>query len=331
MQYLKYTRELQDLGLRVTNIKSETAALEIENQKLKENQKKTEEYHNEKCKALEERCRIYEKNKSLGEEGYQEKVLRLRKLNMEELESIRKDSFRKNKELEDQTVRINMEKSSYETRIKQLTIELNNLKTDKEKELQMLEEQIKTSYLLQIEANNKALETKINQLEKSREQLIEKNKEILIQISEKEKSDDIELESLEKDIIKTKEEFIVAQKENAILKSRVQQAQNEQQMNTSTIERFDTSRKAFSEELKKIKSTANAQSVRLRTEQDKERQVFEQMRGQLYMRIKELEKENIRLRSEVLKAKQDANQLCYNLTRTVKDVVGERLNEHNQS
>jgi hypothetical protein len=328
---LKYTKKLQDLGLRATNLKIERSILEVENQKLKEDQKKKEEYHKAKCKALEERCQIYERNRTLAEEQHQEEVARLRKLQLEELQALRKDALRKNKELEDCTNSINADKNFSDSRIKELTIELNNLKANKEKELEALEKRMRNDYAIKIAGNGKVLDAKLSQLEKSREELETNNKRNIEKLWDKTKQDSSTIEEMEKELAKAKEELLVAQKENATLRARVQQAQYEQHMTTSTMERFDSNRKSLSEEIKKLKATDKTQLARLKEEQNKERQAFEQMRMQLNRELHEAVEENIRRRAEAVKARQEANQLSYNLVKTIKEVIGESANEYKQT
>lgn len=328
---MKYTKKLQDLGLRATNLKIERSILEVENQKLKEDQKKKEEYHKAKCKALEERCQIYERNRTLAEEQHQEEVARLRKLQLEELQALRKDALRKNKELEDCTNSINADKNFSDSRIKELTIELNNLKANKEKELEALEKRMRNDYAIKIAGNGKVLDAKLSQLEKSREELETNNKRNIEKLWDKTKQDSSTIEEMEKELAKAKEELLVAQKENATLRARVQQAQYEQHMTTSTMERFDSNRKSLSEEIKKLKATDKTQLARLKEEQNKERQAFEQMRMQLNRELHEAVEENIRRRAEAVKARQEANQLSYNLVKTIKEVIGESANEYKQT
>ena len=328
---MKYTKELQDLGLRATNLKIEKSALEIENQKLRDDQRKKEEYHKAKCKALEERCQIHERNRALAEEQYQEEVARLRKLQLEELQALRKDALRKNKELEDCTNTINADKSFSDNRIKELTIELNNLKANKEKELEALEKRMRNDYAVKITGNTKVLDTKLSQLEKAREELEASNQRNIEKLWDKTKQDSSAIEEMEKELTKVKEELLAVQKENATLKAKIQQAQYEQHMNASTMERFDANRKSLSEEIKKLKATDKTQLARLKEEQNKERQAFEQMRRQLNRELHDAEEENIKRRAEALKAKQEANQLSYNLAKTIKEIIGESVNEYKQT
>lgn len=328
---MKYTKEIQDLSLRATNLRMDKSALETENQKLRDDQKKKEDYGKAKCKGLEDRCQIYERNKALAEEQHQEEVARLRKLHLEELQTLRKDALRKNKELEDCTNMINADKSFSDNRIKELTIELNNLKANKDKELQVLEKRIRGDYAIKVSANAKTLDAKLAQLEKSREGLASSNENTLGKLWEKTKQDSSTLEQMEKELAKVREELLVAQKENATLRAKVQQAQNEQHMNTSTMERFDANRKSLSEEIKKLKGADKLQLGRLKDEQEKERRVFAQVKLQLDRKLQELDEENIRRRSEALRAKQEANQLSYSLAKTIKQVIAQSANQHNLS
>ena len=324
---LKHTNERQDLGIRATNLRAEKIALEIENEKLMESQKKTEEYNKRRCNLLEERCQIYEKNKIIAEEEHQAEIARLKKLNLDEIQLLRKDFIRKTKELDDCTTRINTDKNSSEDRIKKFSIDLNDLRTNKEQELQDLEKRLRNEYSIQILARAKALESRISLLEKSREDLTSDTKRNVEEFREKEKMAAEILEGIDNEIAKVKEELYIKQKENEALKNRVQQAQNEQQMNKSTMERFDSSRNSLSKEIKNIKDSNKAQIANLKIEQEKERRIFEQTKAQLNARIKELEYEEIRLKEEIMKTKQEANEQFFNLRANYKEIINRNTND----
>ena len=127
-------------------------------------------------------------------------------------------------------------KEDAENKLKELNIQLNTLSANKDKEVYEIEKKLRQEFHATSEGAFKDLEGKIRSLESARAELSSKNMEYLEKVKQYEKGNAMALAKAEKDINLLKEEITTLQKENAGLLSKIERAQNEQQMNTSTME-----------------------------------------------------------------------------------------------
>jgi len=306
-------------------------SLETEFNKLKESSLKKDDFYKEKLVMYEERCQKYEKDFAGLNDMHSEEIDRLKKTYADENQALRIEFAKKLKETEDRAGRVKQQKDEAETKVKELSAEIINIKTGKDKELYELEKKLKTEYNNTLAAQNKTFDTRIKQLELAREDLLAKGNDNIEKLRLKEKSNSTTISRLEKELAQAKDELLNQQKENAAMQSKLEQALNEQQMNTSTMERFDANRIALTEEIKKIKNNDKMQNAKLKSDQEKERKLFEQVRGQLLKRIEQLEKDNVKLKGNITKIRQDEDMLCNNLIGVVKTVVAEKYAEYKQT
>lgn len=145
---------------------------------------------------------------------------------------------KKYKEAEVQHLQITKMKDEYESQVKDLNIELNNLNTSSTKELMELEKKLKEEFSISSQSNIRDIQKKIKELENARQSLHEKNSECMEKIKGTEKANALALSKAEKDIIKLKDDNFTLQKENAALQSALEKSQSEQQIKTTTIERY---------------------------------------------------------------------------------------------